>query len=246
MPDLPPPVGPTINDQFWFDYSKDLILKASASRNEAGAKLQTLLAWLWGIYTAGATIGVVLSKSNYPLFVHLLIISPSVVLILAYWVATWVQMPTEAQFDPRIPDDICSSYLVGVKKKGRRLNLAISFSFLGALLVPLALICVSMNNHPPNLNLQLIKASDHQSPLMLIGGEFPPNSLVMIQVDGWSSQNILMLSKDSLIMLSKSGELQTRMVIDTSIIRCLVTTSWIETDSVHHTLSRSLFLKNNK
>jgi hypothetical protein len=84
---------PAINDQFWFDYSKKLVTEAIQSRTDAGAKIQTLTIWLWGIYTASASVGVALSKMPYSPAVIILIALPVPMLIAAYWMSVWAQLP---------------------------------------------------------------------------------------------------------------------------------------------------------
>ena len=55
-------VKPSIDDQFWFDWSKAHVEGALERRQQAFEKLQNLVLWLWGIYTTFAAVGFTLSS----------------------------------------------------------------------------------------------------------------------------------------------------------------------------------------
>ena len=106
MADIKEPIKPEIDDRFWFGLSKEMLQNSVSSRNDAAAKVQSMISWFWGIYTASAAVGIALSKTTYSYFIIFLMAAPSLVLIAAYWVAVWVQMPVRAEFDPRTPNSI--------------------------------------------------------------------------------------------------------------------------------------------
>ncbi len=47
----PRDIRPQVDDQFWFDTSKEMVQKSITSINTATDKLQTLVAWLWTIWS---------------------------------------------------------------------------------------------------------------------------------------------------------------------------------------------------
>src|SRR5437762_13700390 len=99
-------VQPVVDDAYWFAYSKELVEKAITSRNEQAARFQSLVGWLWGIYTASAALGLTLGKANLPTCVKVVIALPSLFLIFAYWMAVEAQTPADVEFDPRSPTQI--------------------------------------------------------------------------------------------------------------------------------------------
>lgn len=130
--------GPTIDDQYWFDLSKKLADSATSARSDAAAKLQTMVVWFWGVYTAAITIGSITSK-NLPGYVFALLAAPSVILVLAYWMTVRAQMPADVRFDPRSPDDIQRAFNEGMSKSRHALSAALSLSFLAAVALGVAL-----------------------------------------------------------------------------------------------------------
>jgi hypothetical protein len=136
--------APKINDQYWFDYSQKVVDKAIESRDQAGAKLQTLAVWLWSIYTAAAGIGIVLTRKNLSLEATALIALGSVGIISVYWAAVWVQMPVVSNFDPRSPDEIQASYALAVREKQRRLQWALGLGGVASSIVAMAIVTAAV------------------------------------------------------------------------------------------------------
>lgn len=182
MPQTSESVKPQVDDQYWFEFSKKMVDSGVTSRNEAAAKLQTLIVWLWGIYTASAAVGISLSKTFYSLPIILLIASPSFVLIIAYWLAHWVQMPIGAKFDPRIPWDIKQAYLKAVNAKSKRLFATLALSLLAAVLVSFALIAASVTKQatPPNFQAYYRSIDGHN--LILISGHLPADTEIVLKI----------------------------------------------------------------
>jgi hypothetical protein len=70
-----------------------MIKNAISAHDKAAEALQKTLAWFWTAYSATAVIGVALAKKRYPLWVAVLIALPGPILILAYFIASYVPMP---------------------------------------------------------------------------------------------------------------------------------------------------------
>lgn len=134
---------PKINDEYWFDFSKTLVEQSMTTRIEAAGKLQNLILWLWGIYTAATGVGFALSQKSIGNGPLIWIALASLALIGAYWCTVWVQMPYLVRFDPRSPDEIAAAYSQRIKKANDRMILAIIVSLIAAFLVSVALIIAS-------------------------------------------------------------------------------------------------------
>jgi hypothetical protein len=137
-------VPPTLDDKYWFNYSKELVDKAIASRNEQAARFVTLVGWLWTIYTASAAVGLTLGKENLTLGPKLFIALPSFILIIAYWLAVRAQTPPNIEFDPQSPQQIRTAYANGVRQKKNLLGWAHFSSLVGGIAVGVALITASV------------------------------------------------------------------------------------------------------
>ncbi len=144
----PQQAAPIINDGYWFAWSGKAVDGALAARNDAAAKLQTLVVWLWGIYTASAAVGFALAKYSYPFWTALVVATPSWLLILAYCLAAWVQIPILAGFDPRVPKEIEAVYDREVRSKQLRLRLAVGTSMIAAAFVGTALMVAALGKGP--------------------------------------------------------------------------------------------------
>jgi hypothetical protein len=231
-------VKPTVNDQFWFDISKSMVEDASSSQNEAAAKLQQLIVWLWGIYTASATVGIALSKTSYPLKVIILIASPSAVLIFAYWFAVWVQMPVKVRFDSRIPADIKEAYNKGVRTKGWKLICAVVLSLAAAVLVALALIGASLSKQEVSANFKAYSYTEQEQDIIAITGRFPVDKEIVLKISSIPHLDIPSETKKLTYITTGSGELQTNIELDFIADQYEVTIEWWEDDGLLRSLRR--------
>jgi len=140
---------PTVDHQYWFDYSKKLIDDALEKRNEAAAALQKLVLWLWGIYTGATAIGFALSEKSLALGPTLWIVSASAALILVYWATVWVQMPVTQSFDPRSPTQIRAAHADAVARKRTRLFATLALALVAAVLVAVAIAVAAVAEPEP-------------------------------------------------------------------------------------------------
>lgn len=149
---------PTIDHQYWFDFSKKLTENAIPLRESAAEGMQKLVIWLWGIYTAVAAVGFALSGKQLEFWPTLIIAIPSGLLIIVYWGAVWVQMPKRVNFDYRDPEDIQKAYSVIVETKDRRLAITTFMSVAAAIMVSVGLVVASVSKIP-NFSVPTFQAS---------------------------------------------------------------------------------------
>ncbi len=145
MPEDPnAPALPQVNDAYWFSYSKDLKNNAFKSRDDAAAKLQTLVTWLWGIYTAGAAVGFALAGKGLSFWPKFWIAAASGALIVVYWCTVWVQIPKLVAFAPNSVEEIEEAYNKGLLVKHHRLLVTLTLSVVAAVLVAISLMVASV------------------------------------------------------------------------------------------------------
>jgi hypothetical protein len=152
-----------VNDEFWLKYAKDSIENSIKSRDEGAAKLEKMVLWFWGLYTASFTIGVSINLIKAPLFVLILLALPIVLLILTYWFCVFAQLPvmggfkSQKGYDPTIPFEIKEAYNAGLKVKNSRLKEALFSTLLSALILGFALFSLSFVKKKKFLQFQLMQ-----------------------------------------------------------------------------------------
>lgn len=177
------PVGPQVNDQYWFSYSKTLIDGALKSRDDAAATLQAFVGWLWTAYTAGAVVGVNLGKLSFALIPSLLIGSPVVALVGVYWLTVWVRTPEVIAFDPRLPKDIEHAYDHNLKVKQHRLAITLVCTALAGALTASAIVYASIAYQSAvSLQLSVRAQLDHQTRTIFVSGAVPDLPKVQLGV----------------------------------------------------------------
>jgi hypothetical protein len=229
---------PRIDHQFWFDLSKDMVEQSPSKLDEAAAKVQTTVAWLWGVYTAGATVGIALSKLSYPLWVNILIAAPSVVLIFAYWKAAQAQMPILQKVDPRAPSKIEEAFSEIVASKHKRFNIALGLSLAAAVLVALALVAASFTHQAATPSFQAYLHTYEGRDNIALSGHFPADTDILVKIA--SPEEAGGVLKEVPYVASSTGELQTNIALDSSAAEYTVTIEWTEKDGMVRSLQRTV------
>ena len=114
---------PTLNDQYWFDLSKTMVDSGHDRRDQYAEKLQKLVLWMWGIYTAATGVGFALADKRLSILTTCIVAAASGLLIVVYWCTFWCMAPGIAGgFDPRSPDDIRDTYSTAMRVKDTRIR----------------------------------------------------------------------------------------------------------------------------
>jgi hypothetical protein len=233
-------VKPMIDDKFWFEYSKNKVTGAMQVRIDAAAKLQTLIIWLWGIYTASASVGIALSKTSYSLPVILFIALPSPILIAAYWLAIWAQIPVTLEVKDVVPKTIKDAYERELGVKNNRINKALLLSFTAALLVSVALIMssVSKQTNPPNFQAYL--HTKNSNSMMAVSGSFPADTTVIVRIAPINKPTAPIESEEFPYVTTKSGELQQSIKLKSAGDKYDVTVEWKDEEGLTRSLKRTV------
>jgi hypothetical protein len=201
-------VKPKVDDQFWFDYSAKAINSAVERRDQAASKIQTLVTWLWGIYTASAAVGFALSGKGLSVWPTLIIASASAALIGVYWATVWVITPVLGQFDPRSPDDIRADFNMLVRRKDRRLKVTLAAGLAAAALVSVALIVASVAEKEPPI-APTFTSSVHTvgaTTVLALAGQLPQAKEVAVHIqasgDTAATSHMLTLLKEGVLETS--------------------------------------------
>ncbi|MFA5375526.1 MAG: hypothetical protein WC455_07215 [Dehalococcoidia bacterium] len=223
-------VEPQVNDLFWFDTSKEMVQSSISNIEKSADKLQTLLGWLWGIYTTGATVGIALSHLSYPIYVSVLIALPSIFLIIAYVLVSVVYSTTQRTFDPKIPSEIEEVHNTIAKRKHRIYKYALVMTIMASIFVAAALATASLTKQ--------IETPDFQAYLhnqdIAITGQIESNTNIIIKVTGAN------ISEEMPYVASNSGNIDTRVPLNTTVDKATVAVQWEDDEGLVHILERTV------
>jgi hypothetical protein len=239
-------IAKPIDDEFWFAYSRARVTAAIQARIDAAAKLQTLIVWLWGIYTTSATVGIALSKTSYPLFVIILIVLPSPILIAANWSATWAQLPVTIDFKDVVPKTIKESYQRELKAKNSRINKVLILSFVAALFVAVALIGASASKEtiPPNFQAYLLTKDNNN--VVAVSGHFPADTNIIVRIVSVQKSANTIEAEEFPYITNKSGNLQESITMKSAGNKYDVTIEWTDKGGLTHSLKRTVVSQSDK
>jgi len=214
-----------VDDEFWLQYAKKSIEKAITTRNEAASKLQKMTLWFWGLYTATFTIGVTINAIDAPFWVTLLLASPIIFLIITYWFCVLVQFPVNAEFDPTIPYEIKEAYNQGLFKKKQRFNWALTFTFISALLLGVALFSLSFVGKRDSISLT--SSYNKEIKAIVISGLLPKDISVLTTIDTLDKDR-KMIIYTNIYNTQAKGIVNINFPIKSLPKKTFVTMTWIE------------------
>lgn len=244
MSDANDSIKPKIDDRYWFTFSETLVSKASENREQAAGKFQNLVIWLWGIYTASATIGFTLSGKELSFWPTFLITAASASLIGVYWSTVWVQMPILVEFDPRSPTEIKEAYKRGAVAKDNRLKLTLFLSILAAFMVSLALIIASVSEEQKLAVPSFIASIHSKADKRILSitasvGQIKTVTVCLHPITPTSNDK----SKDDrsfIFMPTEEGLLQTSIQLDTNAEQVEVTLDWDDAMGMRTRISKNI------
>ena len=231
-----------VDDIYWLAYSKKTIENTIVSINDAASKLEKMILWFWGIYTASFTIGITINLISAPFPVLILLASPIVSLILTYWLCNWAQLPVISMFSPQIPEEIKHSFNRAARIKNRRLKVTLLSTFFSALLLSLALFSLAFVKKKENLQVNF--AYEKTINKVIIDGIFPKKTNIHIEADSIKSKsnsNINFFNTDIKILDREYLNCNIPILRSTSVINIKVT--WKDNSEVQHTMYKEVICK---
>jgi hypothetical protein len=232
-------IKPKIDDAYWFTFSEKLVNNAQDSRDQAAGKLQALVVWLWGIYTASAAVGFALSGKGLSWGSTLLIAAASFFLVAVYWGAVWVQVPVLVKFDPRSPTEIMQAYKTSLARKDRRLKVTLGLSMIAAIMVSLALIIASVSGE--KVTASGFVASIHSTKggrELSLTGTVGQTKVVTVHVRPVGGKPVE--SRSFTRIPTDKGLLQTSIPLDTNVSEVEVTLEWEDSGRTKTQLSKTV------
>ena len=238
-----------INDQFWFDWSEELI-KSSIERLDKGLnRLNTYIISLWAIYTGASIFSLDLVKFEYNDF-YLIIVLPHLILLLGRWLIVQAQLPVDISFDPRIPAHIEKSYRTTYQHKSKWSKLANIITLIATLAVVLTLTTSFLkkselqqkkfeiaNRIKPSIALDYQKSRGQ----LIFTGEIPPGTTAEINIKVISETETI-FEKQFSIKSSTKGLINGKCDIKCDLYGTIETTmSWYDSqESVKKVLIKTV------
>jgi hypothetical protein len=225
-------IKPKIDDQFWFDMSEDMVKGGLTRLDQAIDRLRTLLLWAYGIYAASSIFTIEFKNLTEP-YILVILASPYIFLLLAYWQTHVGQNPVSVNFDPRSPDLIRNAYLESYKKKRSSLNLSVFLSFLGITILSLALMAAFIlkneKKDEPYIKERVQKNGTTNE--VYLTGYFPKDSLLTIILEkiyiGKSNSDSIVRADES-VLNSSVGIIYLRYSLDSLVHHLSVSIQWNE------------------
>lgn len=231
---------PTVNDSYWFDYSKKFVDGAVERRDKAAEVLQKLVLWLWGIYTASAAIGFGLAGKELDFWPTILIAAASGLLILVYWCTVWVQIPKAYGFDPRSPTEIEETHSRIVLSKSRRLTFTLFMSVVAAVFVSIAIVVasVSKSQKPAQTDLRAALSLDGVEQVLSLTAQVGDTPAAKLDVTALSKAGAELEKTSLRLMPTEAGLIQTSVRLKSNLEKAQVKLTWSQKSGVEVQLAK--------
>lgn len=232
-------IKPTIDDQFWFDRSAEMVKDAGKNLDVWADRVRDMIVWAFGLYTAASILTVEFRKIDESWILVILAI-PYLIAILVYWQTQAAQVPIDITFHQDSPTQIKKAYTDAYEKKSAAVNQLVRWSFITLLSIAAALISVLLVKNEqrgykePLAGSYLNGAVDRKQNRVdvIVTGTFPADSLLSIQtrtiyIDEKTKASSIKDSSFTVLNLP-NGILQQNFVTDTSANSVIYGISWSE------------------
>lgn len=241
-------VSPKINDSYWFEFSKKLMDESIKLRDTAAGKLQTLVIWLWGIYTAYAAIGFGLTDKKVDILYVILIAAASAFLIAVYWGTIWIQMPAWTEgFDPRSPTEIADLHGDIIKIKDRRTKITLFLSIVAAISVSIALITASFSKGEVSVSEVKISpgfstkiSADNDRFFLALNANIGDTSEVLVLITPISEKSDSIKNFRFIYKPTENGLIQTSIPLENKFEKLNIKLKWINANGMRTELSKNV------
>ncbi|HET6614741.1 MAG TPA: hypothetical protein VFH62_02535 [Dehalococcoidia bacterium] len=225
-----------VNERYWWRWAGDQIKSAVSGRLAAAETLKTTLAWFWTVYTATSILGLTLADRSLAPWQTTVVALPTVTLVLAYLSAAAAALPPDMAADPRDAEQVREAYHEAVLAKRSALKRTFVLVGLAATSVLAAslIVAFSATDEPPALSASLHLDGPSGARTLVVGGRFPSDAAVLLQVEPVSSESAFTASRE-LVTTNGDGQANASFAVPASGGAYAVIAEWTE-DDVDHTL----------
>lgn len=249
---MPDPT-PTIDDQFWFDRSAEMVKDAGSRLDTWADRVRDTIVWAFGLYTAGSILTVEFKKIDET-WILIILGLPYLIAILVYRQTQIAQVPIDISFHERSPTQIKRAYVDAYKEKSKRVNRLVRGSFFALLSIAVALITALVvkneqrGEKEPSLGSYLNGTVERKSDAaqLVVTGMFPPDTVLNIQTHTvyYNDSTKKTTAKDSSfsVLNLHNGIFQQTFVTDTVATSIVYGVGWPE-NGYRKTLQKEFALK---
>jgi hypothetical protein len=225
MPDEKPLADLLVGDRFWLGYAQELVKAAVSAPDRRAEQLINGIAWFWTVYSAAVLVVFTTRSQAPPLWISIILVSPTVLLVVAYWVASRVRVPILIEFDPRVPSQIEAAHSQAVSRKNQLLSVAEGVTALAAVCVVAAGVVALFTGPTGKTELHGYVNREGAKKLLVLG-TFPKEAVVRV-VEAVKGAAVPVKELSQLQRASEKGELRTEIdVPEAEVYR--VTATWNE------------------
>lgn len=169
-----------VDERFWLEWAVKVVDTTPSRLDEGASRIATAMGWFWGAYTAVILAGSLIRVWSLDPGLRLLVAAPSILLFVAYALASWAAMPTRVEFDPREPWAVKSAYDQTAARKWARVTTGLAFGIAAAIAVAVAIVLVLAGGASPESRVSV--GLDSQRHRVLVFGVVPAGVLVTARV----------------------------------------------------------------
>ena len=174
-----------VNSQFWLELGKELLEKAPERIRASSERFEKLIIWLWGIFTpllGLSTTGLaIFSKIHFEWYLQLIIFTPSLTLILAYWFATRASSNQIISFYYNVADKIESGYLEGITQQVKEYSRAKFWTGISCVLIPISFVLASLGQKE---NMTLEASYRKEKRQIVVSGKTIDKKEIILSING--------------------------------------------------------------
>jgi hypothetical protein len=213
-----------INDEYWLNYGKQGVINSVTARNEGASKLEKMVLWFWGLYTASFTIGVSINVIDAPTWVLAFLGLPIITLIITYWLCVWTQLPIVSTFDPRIPYEIKLGYNRTLKEKNLRFKLALGGTLFSSIILAFALFSLSFVEKKDTTSFSSFISENKE--ILVVSGTFPKSTLLTTTLDSLDEKKHKVQFYSNTYKVQDNGVFNLNVPLKITPKSIIVSTTW--------------------
>lgn len=215
---------PLVHEGYWFEKGKQYIDDSFKNITTTSEKLEKFILWLWGIYTSIIGLGAGGLTAFAKVDIHwmgiLAFLTPSILLLFAYWKATVSTSIVPEKFDPRSADEIKQAYKNTIQTKTNHIKVSKFFVITSCFLIPVLIFSATLLTKESKIEFQTYKVEipDQLDKVKItINGDFPSNKDLLLYIYNVKDMSIVLYPVR--FYTTQKGRVQTFIEVDKNKIK---------------------------
>jgi hypothetical protein len=225
--------------QFWKNYIRDSISQSISNIEASGLRIQTGIGLIWTIYTTAAIVGTSLFKPGFPWYVNILIALPILIIMIAYYFTTKIQVHSVMNVDTNNTDFIKLAFNDVIREKKRLLDIALNLMLVTAIVVAVAVGFIANYQSSKTPNMQVSEVTINNEKTVSISGYFPPNTKLDYIVE-YKNENNIDVHKVITLTTPTSGNVNSSISLSDKPNTYKVTVQWTGDNGLVYILQKTV------